>query len=193
MIEISELTEADEETLSSVNHLLPQLSGSASLITLDRLQVLACSECTRLYLAKEGDHIHGMLSLVVFGIPTGTKAWVEGVVVDDGARGKGVGKALMRHAMEQAKKLGAKTVDLTSRPSRKPPTSSTSLLASKLAKPTFTGTWVDKFPSNFFPSLISSHKKVTHLTKPFVVEKITPEEFNSKHRIDSITNQPTQL
>ena len=77
MIEISELTEADEETLSSVNHLLPQLSGSASLITLDRLQVLAASECTRLYLAKEGDHIHGMLSLVVFGIPTGTKAWVR--------------------------------------------------------------------------------------------------------------------
>ena len=59
-----------------------------------------------------------MLSLVVFGIPTGTKAWVEDVVVDDGARGKGVGKSLMRHAMEQAKKLGAKTVDLTSRPSR---------------------------------------------------------------------------
>ena len=118
MIEITELTQADEGTLSSVNHLLPQLSGSASLITLEHLQALACSECTRLYLAKEGDHIHGMLSLVVFGIPTGTKAWVEDVVVDDGARGKGVGKALMRHAMEQAKKLGAKTVDLTSRPSR---------------------------------------------------------------------------
>ena len=118
MIEISELTEADEETLSSVNHLLPQLSPSAQLISLDRLQVLAASEGTRLYLAKEGDHIHGMLSLVVFAIPTGTKAWVEDVVVDGGARGKGVGKSLMRHAMEQADKLGAKAVDLTSRPSR---------------------------------------------------------------------------
>ena len=118
MIEISELTEADEETLSSVNHLLPQLSGSAQLIALDRLQALAASECTRLYLAKEGDHIHGMLSLVVFGIPTGTKAWVEDVVVDDGVRGKGVGKSLMRHAIEQAQQLGAKAVDLTSRPSR---------------------------------------------------------------------------
>ena len=42
MIEITELTEADEGTLSSVNHLLPQLSGSAPLITLDRLQTLAC-------------------------------------------------------------------------------------------------------------------------------------------------------
>ena len=118
MIEISELMEADEETLSSVNHLLPQLSPSAQLISLDRLQALAASESTRLYLAREGDHIHGMLSLVVFAIPTGTKAWVEDVVVDDGARGKGVGKSLMRHAMEQADKLGAKAVDLTSRPSR---------------------------------------------------------------------------
>lgn len=118
MIEITELTQADEGTLSSVNHLLPQLSDSAALITLDRLQVLAASESTRLYLAKEGGHIHGMLSLVVISIPTGTKAWVEDVVVDDGARGKGVGKSLMRHALEQAKKLGAKTVDLTSRPSR---------------------------------------------------------------------------
>ena len=118
MIEISELTEVDEETLSSVNHLLPQLTPSAQLISLERLQALASSECTRLYLAREGDQIHGMLSLVVFGIPTGTKAWVEDVVVDDGARGKGVGKSLMLHAMEQADKLGAKAVDLTSRPSR---------------------------------------------------------------------------
>ena len=118
MMEISELIQADEETLSSVNHLLPQLSSSAQVITLDRLRTLVSSDCTRLYLAKEGDHIHGMLSLVVFPIPTGTKAWVEDVVVDDAARGKGVGKSLMRHAMEQAETLGAKAVDLTSRPSR---------------------------------------------------------------------------
>ena len=118
MIEISELIEADENTLSSVNHLLPQLSRSAQMITLDRLQTLVSSDCSRLYLAKEGDHIHGMLSLVVFPIPTGTKAWVEDVVVDGGARGKGVGKSLMRHAMDEARRLGAKAVDLTSRPSR---------------------------------------------------------------------------
>ena len=84
----------------------------------NRLQTLVSSDCSRLYLAKEGDHIHGMLSLVVFPIPTGTKAWVEDVVVDGGARGKGVGKSLMRHAMDEARRLGAKAVDLTSRPSR---------------------------------------------------------------------------
>jgi ribosomal protein S18 acetylase RimI-like enzyme len=59
-----------------------------------------------------------MLSLVVFSIPTGTKAWIEDVVVDERARGKGVGKELMNHALNVAKELGAKSADLTSRPSR---------------------------------------------------------------------------
>ena len=59
-----------------------------------------------------------MLSLVIFPIPTGTKAWVEDVVVSQTARGKGVGVALMNHALAVAKDAGAKSVDLTSRPSR---------------------------------------------------------------------------
>ena len=119
MIEVSELLEADEKTLASVNHLLPQLSQSAQSISLERLQELADSECTRLYLAKEGDRIQGMLSLTVYSIPTGTKSWVENLVVDAIDRGKGIGKALLDHAMVQAKQLGAKAVVLTSRPSRK--------------------------------------------------------------------------
>ena len=59
------------------------------------------------------------MTLVVFPIPTGTRAWIEDVVVDEGARGQGVGEALNRRAIEIALKAGAKTVDLTSRPSRK--------------------------------------------------------------------------
>ncbi len=51
-------------------------------------------------------------------IPTGIRAWIEDVVVDGAARGKGVGDALNRHAIDLAADLGAKTVDLTSRPSR---------------------------------------------------------------------------
>ena len=40
------------------------------------------------------------------------------VVVDDAARGKGVGDRLNRFAIDLAARKGAKTVDLTSRPSR---------------------------------------------------------------------------
>ena len=118
MIEIAELNEADEDTLAAINRLLPQLSGSARPISLERLGELADSGATRIYLAKEGSVVLGMLSLVVFSIPTGTKAWVEDVVVDGQARGKGVGKSLVRHALEEASRLKAKAVDLTSRPSR---------------------------------------------------------------------------
>jgi len=118
MIKIFEITEADDASLDAVNRLLPQLSKSAKIINGSTLQKLTKSECTRLYVAKEGDTIFGMLSLVVFSIPTGTKAWIEDVVVDERARGKGVGKELMNHALSVAKELGAKSADLTSRPSR---------------------------------------------------------------------------
>jgi ribosomal protein S18 acetylase RimI-like enzyme len=46
------------------------------------------------------------------------RAWIEDVVVDESARGRGVGEALNREALDRARGLGAKTVDLTSRPSR---------------------------------------------------------------------------
>jgi len=60
----------------------------------------------------------GVLALVLFRIPTGLRAWIEDVVVDEAARGGGVGEALNRVAIERARAAGALTVDLTSRPSR---------------------------------------------------------------------------
>lgn len=118
MIKISEIQQADEAVLTSVNRLLPQLSKSAKLIDIKQLNRLTESECTRLYFAKEGTEVLGMLSLVIFPIPTGFKAWIEDVVVDERARGKGVGKALMKKALAEAENLGTKSIDLTSRPSR---------------------------------------------------------------------------
>lgn len=76
------------------------------------------SNATRLLVAKENNQILGMLSIVIFPIPSGMRAWIEGVVVDDSGRGKGVGEALSKHALTLARSEGTKTVDLTSRPSR---------------------------------------------------------------------------
>jgi ribosomal protein S18 acetylase RimI-like enzyme len=118
MIDIHEISSADEKTLRAVNELIPQLSQSASVMNEMQLRRLVESQATKLYFAQEGDLVLGMLSLVVFSIPTGTKAWVEDVVVAQVARGKGVGMALMNHALAVAKNAGAKSVDLTSRPSR---------------------------------------------------------------------------
>jgi ribosomal protein S18 acetylase RimI-like enzyme len=69
-------------------------------------------------LAKVDDVIVGSLTLVIFHIPTGIRAWIEDVVVDSDARGKGVGEALNTFALAVAKRQDATTVDLTSRPSR---------------------------------------------------------------------------
>ena len=119
MITIAELTKSTKEALNAINHLLPQLSVNAKGLSLDRLAELVESDNTLIFLGTdEHDCILGMLSLIVMKIPTGNKAWIEDVVVDQAARGKGLGKSLMNHALEQAKKLGAKSVDLTSRPSR---------------------------------------------------------------------------
>ena len=118
MVEIIEISEASNEILSQVNGLLPQLSKSASPLSLESLDILAKSESTNLFVAKEGKKVWGMLSLVLFPIPTGTKAWVEDVVVDSSARGKGIGKALMNRALKKVREKRGKSIDLTSRPSR---------------------------------------------------------------------------
>ena len=118
MIEIFQPSEADEVTLRGVNQLLPQLSSSASPLNLERLKEIIQSSSVHLYIAREEQEVLGMLSLVLFSIPTGIRAWVEDVVVDEKARGKGVGKALSVHVLREALRLGAMTVDLTSRPSR---------------------------------------------------------------------------
>ena len=87
-------------------------------MTFDELQKIINSSVTHLYFAEEDSNVLGMLSLVIFPIPTGLRSWVEDVVVDARSRGKGIGKMLTNHALSEAKKYGALTVDLTSRSSR---------------------------------------------------------------------------
>ncbi|MXZ29677.1 MAG: GNAT family N-acetyltransferase [Acidimicrobiia bacterium] len=76
------------------------------------------SETCVLLLARLDGRIAGMLVLVLFRLPTGLRAWIEDVVTDEAARGRGVGEALGREALRRARQAGARTVDLTSRPGR---------------------------------------------------------------------------
>ncbi len=62
--------------------------------------------------------IAGAMVLVMFPLPSGLRAWIEDVVVDKSARGRGIGASLNRHAIGIARRAGARTVDLTSRPDR---------------------------------------------------------------------------
>jgi ribosomal protein S18 acetylase RimI-like enzyme len=107
-----------EELVEAFRRLLPQLSSSASPPNGDELAAIVESQAATILVAKDGERIVGTLTLAVFRIPTGVRAWIEDVVVDESARGSGLGEALTREAIRLAREAGARTVDLTSRPSR---------------------------------------------------------------------------
>jgi len=117
-MEISEVTEVSGELVEAFARLIPQLSSSNPPPDRSALEGIVRSDSSHLLVAEEDGVILGSLTLVVFPIPTGIRAWIEDVVVDDAARGKGVGGALNKQALAMAAQLGATTVDLTSRPSR---------------------------------------------------------------------------
>ena len=117
-MKIEELTDFSITALDAINGLLPQLSPSVVVLEESDLRNIVDSESTKLFLAIDQNGVFGMLSLVLFRSPTGRKAWVEDVVVDEKARGRGVGKLLTEHAIQVAREHGAHSVDLTSRPSR---------------------------------------------------------------------------
>jgi ribosomal protein S18 acetylase RimI-like enzyme len=117
-IQVTPVMSASAEVLAACHRLIPQLSSSSAPISAQELEEIIESNTTVLFAARSGQEIVGLLTLAIFRIPTGVRAWIEDVVVDNQARGKGVGGALNRAALAEAERRGAKTVDLTSRPSR---------------------------------------------------------------------------
>ncbi len=115
---IDEITEYNTRVLDILQNLLPQLSKNATIPSEDLARRIVESRATRLLVATEDDVVLGMLTIVIFPIPSGVRAWIEDVVVDETGRGKGVGEKLSKHALWLARSEGARTVDLTSRPSR---------------------------------------------------------------------------
>lgn len=121
LLHIAEAREVTPELVEALHGLVPQLSSSSPPPSDEELGELVASPASVLLVARypdEGNRIVGSLTLVVFRIPTGMRAWIEDVVVDAAVRGRGVGEALNRAALERAREAGARTVDLTSRPSR---------------------------------------------------------------------------
>jgi ribosomal protein S18 acetylase RimI-like enzyme len=107
-----------DEVVEAFARLVPQLSASSEPPDRAALDQMVRSPAITLLVARSGGRIEGTLSLAMFPVPTGIRAWIEDVVVDEAARGKGLGEALTVEAVNLARKAGAKTVDLTSRPSR---------------------------------------------------------------------------
>jgi ribosomal protein S18 acetylase RimI-like enzyme len=117
-VTIEEAREVTPELVEAFARMIPQLSSSSPPPGAAELEEMVRAPGTHVLVAVEEGVILGSLTLVIFRIPTGMRAWIEDVVVDDAARGKGVGEAINRFALDLARQKGCKTVDLTSRPSR---------------------------------------------------------------------------
>jgi ribosomal protein S18 acetylase RimI-like enzyme len=118
VIEVGIAREASDELVAAFRRLLPQLSSSAPPSDPAAVGTVVGAPSNTVLVARDGGDIVGILTLVMFPIPTGLRARIEDVVVDSRVRGRGVGAALTQEALRLAAERGAKSVDLTSNPSR---------------------------------------------------------------------------
>lgn len=117
-VKVEIVSEVTQELVAGLNHLLPQLSTSGTQLSATDVEELVGSSATTIFVARDAGRIVGSLTLVIFPIPTGRRAWIEDVVVDESARGNGVGEALTKAAIEESRRRHVRSIDLTTRPSR---------------------------------------------------------------------------
>ena len=115
---IVEIQDYSDEVLEALNTLMPQLSSSFDALNQRDLEAIVQSDTSSLFMAMENKRYYGSLTLVMFKIPSGFRAWIEDVVVSEDARGKGVGEKLVKHAVQVANQSSVKSIDLTARSSR---------------------------------------------------------------------------
>ena len=118
---IARVTAVTDELMDAFERLIPQLKPSFPPPSRKEMEALVSSVSSILLVARypdDGSPIVGILTLIVYRVPTGIRARVEDVVVDETMRGKGIGEALVRYALNMARDMGADGVALTSNPRR---------------------------------------------------------------------------
>ena len=121
-MQIELVSSVTDELLDALTRLIPQLKISSPRLTRDDVAALVSSDSVSLLTARANADasapIVGMLTLIVYRVPTGVRARIEDVVVDESARGRGVAVELVQRALEIARVKGADGVALTSNPRR---------------------------------------------------------------------------
>jgi ribosomal protein S18 acetylase RimI-like enzyme len=120
-IQIEIATGVTDELRKALGRLIPQLGGKQFAPSDERLKALLAASGSTLLLARlpvDGGAVVGMLSLTVYPVPTGIRAIIEDVVVDEAFRSRGIARSLIHAALEIARSQGAGGVTLTSNPRR---------------------------------------------------------------------------
>lgn len=118
MTEIIAVTDFAPEYAAAVRKLLGQLTTRAVACTDEDLKHLIAQENSHLFLLTADGEIAGMLTVGIYHSPTGGKAWIEDVVIDEAHRGQGLSKLLVAHAIRFVEAQGIPLLMLTSNPSR---------------------------------------------------------------------------
>ena len=114
-------TTVTDELVDAIASLMPQLKLKYSLPTRSEIEALIGSKTSILLVVRSPDQhspIVGMLTLLVYRVPSGIRAHIEDIVVDEATRGQGIGEALIRYALNVAREAGANGVGLTTNPRR---------------------------------------------------------------------------
>ena len=114
MPELLTYTDTDFTDLAS---LMQELSGNI-VFTRDSLDRMLADPNSHLYVIREGGRIVACASLCIFHQPFSTDATIESVVVSSKMRGKGLGRKLMEHLIDEAARMNVDCIHLTSNPSR---------------------------------------------------------------------------
>ena len=119
-LHIRRLHTAEDNIAEELNNLMGFLTDAPRpTLNKERLERIVGSDQTALFVAERGGEIVGSLTLVHYLTPVVDKFWIEDVVCAPRVRGKGIGRALVRHAIEFAHQINPNaTIALTSNPQR---------------------------------------------------------------------------
>jgi ribosomal protein S18 acetylase RimI-like enzyme len=118
MTKIVQLKKADASVLADIRHLLKQLSSQIGTATPATLKKMLSRPDIEIWVARDGERIVGMATLIVLHKPYVISSNAEDIVVDEKYRGQGLGKALMNKIVERARVHHAERIEFTSNPSR---------------------------------------------------------------------------
>ncbi len=118
-MQIELISQADDELYAAFQRLVPQLTNNNPPPSLNELTALVREPSSTLMVARSDQgEIIGALTLTVYRVPTGIRSIIEDVIVDNSARGQGIGEALVKHAIRVARERGAGNITLTCNPMR---------------------------------------------------------------------------